>query len=225
MKNTKIIPIIICIILLVGVLGFAAWKFTSKKAPVGSTALENDQTKKPIANDNEGSVKGTLLDLLKLGKTLKCTYSMTAENTTTSGTSYVAGTNMRGDFEIINPDGTKLLSHMISTGDWVYTWSSASPQGIKMKLTDTEAESPEPKGSNGEGSSATDAFKNSFDYKCSSWNEDKSMFQLPTDIQFIDLSESLKGVGTGDTKAMCAACNYAQSEEDKTACKKQLGCE
>ena len=227
MKNKKPILIVVAVLILL-LLIFVVWKFMSKPPAQNGSSSQNlpaQNAQKPNEETNTSSVSGSVFDLIKLGKTLKCTYSTDTQGASISGTSYIAGKNMRGDFESTDPTGNKIQSHMISDGTWVYTWTSASPQGFKMNISDAESKASTPSASGSTNGQNLDAFKNNVDFKCNPWVEDASLFQVPSDIKFTDFSESLKKINSGGTGAACAACDYAQNETDKAACKKQLGCQ
>lgn len=227
MKNKKPILIVVAVLILF-LLIFAVWYLTNKKTTQGTPLSQNQpaqNAQKPSEETNSSSVSGNVFDLIKLGKTLKCTYSTDTQGTSMSGTSYIAGKNMRGDFESTDPTGNKIQSHMISDGTWAYTWTSASPQGFKMNISDAESKTSTPSASGSTNGQNLDAFKNNVDFNCNPWIEDASLFQVPSDIKFTDFSESLKNINSGGTGATCAACDFAQNETDKAACKKQLGCQ
>lgn len=226
MKNKKLILIVLSVLILL-LLVFVVWKLTNKKTTQDElpSQQQSQNSQKPDEEDTNSSVSGNVFDLIKLGKTIKCTYSMDGQGVLISGISYISGKNMRGDFENTDQTGNKILSHMISDGEWVYTWTSASPQGFKMNISDAESKTSTPSVSNPTNGQNLDAFKNNVDFKCNPWVEDTSLFQVPSDIKFTDFSESLKNINPEDKGSMCAACNYAPSEEDKSTCKKQLGCQ
>jgi outer membrane lipoprotein-sorting protein len=220
MKAKKIILIVSAVISLF-LLGFLVWKLTNKKA-IPDASLSQQQIAQESSKQTDAEViNGNIYDLLKFGKTLKCEYSTDEKGTKISVISYISGKNMRGDLENTDPTGNQFQSHMISDGEWVYTWSSAIKQGIKMKLSNAESKTPAPDAK----TQNHDVFKDTADYTCSPWIEDTSLFQVPSDITFTDFSESLKNINSGDKSSMCAACDYAQDESDKTVCKKQLGCQ
>lgn len=219
MKNNKPILVVLVVFVLL-LLVFGTWKLAGARRAAPKAAQPQQQQSK----SDESSITGSVFDLMKLGKTLKCTYDMNTEGAALSGTSYISGNRMRGDFESTDPTGNKIQSHMISDGEWVYTWTSAAPQGFKMKVSDADSEATTPSESTPAESQKLDALKNDLDYKCAVWVEDTSLLQVPSDVEFVDFSESLKKINTGSGNSMCAACDYAQSDEDKSACKKQLGC-
>lgn len=218
MKNKKLILIAFSVLILF-VLGFVVWGLTRKNNKNTLPLTQDQKSQETTKTADADTVKGNVFDLLKLGKSLKCTYSMDAEGISVSGTSYVSGKNMRGDFENADNGGAKIQSHMISDGTWVYSWSSASPMGFKMNISEAESKGTTTDTDTSDNQYA-DVFKNDLNYKCTPWIEDASLFKVPANVEFADFSK-----GSDTAKTMCTACNYAQSEEDKTTCKKQLGCE
>jgi len=135
---------------------------------------------------NKQSVSGSFLDLIKLNKALKCTYSTEQEGTKVTGTTYVSGSKMRSDSEVVTSAAGTITSHMISDGTWIYSWGSAQPQGIKMKVPATQPQdgtSPD-KGVNGSGGYKD--LQQQYSYNCENWSVDASKFDVPADITFME---------------------------------------
>lgn len=224
MNNKKSILIVVLgLVLIFGAVAFAL-VFKPKSLPADELANPSKPgvTENKPQND-ETSVKGSLLDLMKLGKNVKCTYWTDQEGTTMAGVSYISGQKVRGDFDITTYDvnteegSNTIKSHMVTDGEWVYTWSTATPQGFKMKVdqpentsTDTTKEAP------------TKALNESFDYKCTPWLVDNSLFEIPSDIEFTDFSTMMEDLKDNNA---CLACDYIPDAEGKATCKQQLGCE
>jgi hypothetical protein len=218
MNNKK--PILIVVVVLVLIFGAVAFALVFK--PKSSPTAELANPSKLAVTENkpqneETFVKGSLLDLIKLGKTARCTYSSDQDGYITSGVSYISGKNVRVDFDVTTADDQEIKSHMVTDGEWVYTWSTATPQGFKMKVdqpentsTDTTKEAP------------TKALNESFDYKCTPWLVDNSLFEIPSDIEFTDFSTMMEGLKDNNA---CSACDYIPDAEGKATCKQQLGCE
>jgi len=219
MKDKKPILIVVPVLILF-LLIFAVWNLAVKKTARNITPTQEQQAQKPSGEDTSSSVEGSIFDLIKLGKTVKCTYNMGTQEMSIAGTTYVSGKNVRGDFESVDPTGNKIQSHVISDGTWMYTWTSAAPQGFKTNISDAESRISAPdtgdKVNETNEAQNLDTFKKNLDYKCNPWIEDTSLFQVPSDIKFTDFSEGLSNV--------CAACDYIPSEEEKSTCKEQLGC-
>ena len=116
---------------------------------------------------NESGV--TLKGLLGMGKDQKCDISYSNDRGKTSGTVYVAGKKMRGDFTVVDANNKQMDSHMITDETYIYSWLSSSPQGVKTKV---EAA----------------IIDQQVQYKCASWGVDSSKFTPPSNVQFRDLS-------------------------------------
>jgi len=175
--------------------------------------------------NQEENLKGSLFDLVKLGKNIRCTYSSSGESGESSGSTFVSGNKARSDFTATTNDGKKFESYSITDGDWIYIWTSQSDQGTKMKISEVTANENKPDTSKlGEVNSA-------FDYKCSPWIPDSSKFILPTNVTFVDFTETMKNLQEQadkmkeGLKGMCGTCDLAGSPEKIAKCKESLGCE
>jgi len=163
------------------------------------------------------NVKGSFLDIIKLGKSVKCTYTTTNESGTNSGQTYVSGSKSRTDFTLTTKDGTTTDSYSISDGEWVYIWTSTEEQGSKMKIADIQKRAASSSVPSTTSSTDENDLTQPVDYKCSPWVPDNSKFTPPSNITFTDLTETLK--------SMCGTCNLAGSAENIAKCKKNLGCD
>jgi predicted RNase H-related nuclease YkuK (DUF458 family) len=168
----------------------------------------------------------SLKDLISKGGSQTCKYSTEAG----SGTVYVYGGQVRGDFEM-DADGTKLSSHMIVKDSTSYIWTDGQTTGFKMKF-DTSLVA-EPTGDKGESSTETNGFdpNTNYQYSCTSWNADKSKFDLPKGVSFTEFNLPTtglepppgQGTGTGTNPSNCSYCS-ALTGDDKAQCLKALNC-
>lgn len=176
MKN-KIVLVVV--ILLLGVGGYAYYKNSNQQKAPGAMQDESQSMQ-------EASPK-TLQDLLGLSAAQKCTYS--------GGTVYVASGKMRGDFT--NSDqGKTTTSHMIVMDKTSYVWTEGESNGLKM----TFDESQQATASSSEGSEQPQEAANlekPQDYKCESWVADSSMFELPSGVEFTDMSSFMNSMMPG----------------------------
>lgn len=121
----------------------------------------------------------------------KCTFASEDPNAKSSGTVYISGDQIRGDFTsvVAAARGVTLESYMLQTGGFVYTWSDASPQGVR---TAREAGSGMATGRR-EQASGQASGQMSFDagveldYNCTSWTPDPSKFAVPKSVTFMEL--------------------------------------
>jgi len=161
----------------------------------------------------------SLRDLMDLSANQMCTFSDEAGN---SGTVYIGGGKMRGDFVSTMNDQAP-GTHMVLNNSNIYTWFDGGEEGFKVSLAEIEKLSNF--GEDDQKSVNLDEPKN---FDCSPWTVDNSMFNLP-DIEFRDLG-SLTAPGTtengatGDMKAIqCGACNSLPAENQEQ-CRQILGC-
>jgi hypothetical protein len=151
---------------------------------------------------SDGIVSTTLSDILKKGQNYACTFGYDdTEDSTYSGTMYIAadGNKMRAEFLTILPDGQQVTSHMLSDGEYSYTWTDQYAQGYKTKLSsedlaemDFYSEFIDEDGSFSGGSE----LDSDVNYSCKPWRVDNSKFVAPSNVQFIDLSDGFGGFET-----------------------------
>lgn len=166
METKTLIGIVVALI----VVGGGIWYLSGH--PAGTTG--------GTASGETAEGSGTLAELMKKGGAYKCEVAVkpTQENANTesSGTVYVGGGKMRGDFSTVVAalGGKAVESHMISSEGYVYTWSDLMPQGVKMKV-DASGEAPAQQG--------MDAYT-AVDYRCSPWSVEESRFTVPSNVTF-----------------------------------------
>lgn len=166
------------IILLVVVLGGGIWYATKNKNTAQNDTVATEKNTEAEGVKKEGVFNGSLAELSKRGGDYMCTFSHTTGVGTSNGTVYISGTDIRGDFvtNVVQPTKTTVESHMIKSGEWVYTWSNMMPVGIKTKaVMDTTAQNP--------GSQSFD-YNQNLDYDCTGWKKDENMFIPPSNITF-----------------------------------------
>lgn len=208
----------ILIAALVIILLAGGWYFYSNK--MGGAAPYSQ-------NGSSGSIgdkmSGKLTDLINAGKNLECTFSGETDGYKTSGTVFVSGNRMRGDFNS-EAQGKMMDSHMIQSGDTFYSWTTDPKQGIMMKVSKEDQEELKDDASN--LNSQNFDMDKSYDYDCRGWSGDSSKFQPPSDINFQDLSVMMKkttGTIEQGNNSACSACDSLE-DDAKASCKKALNC-
>lgn len=125
---------------------------------------------------------GSMKDLIARGGDYECTFSQTNDMSDSTGTVFISGAKLRGDFKttVKAVSNMNVESHMISDGAFMYTWSSMMPTGMKIAIAE---------GSTAETSPATQSFdyNQKLDYDCKPWTSDVAKFTLPTDITFTEI--------------------------------------
>jgi hypothetical protein len=186
--NTKIVSIVVVVLV---VLGAAFFLMRNKGSDNNKVYYGNNTAAtKTQATTEQQSFK----TLLASGGSRKCTYSDTQSGVTSQGTVYVAGGKFRGDFSS-TVNGKVMMSHMISDGQSSYLWTDGMASGYKMKF-DASAQA------NANASAQTHAMdtNKNMNFHCDSWSGDSSMFNLPTGVQFTDMT-NLMGGATGSSAA------------------------
>ena len=130
-------------------------------------------------------------DLIARGKSLECTYNVTdEEGEEVSGIIYITDDKRCTEFEIINKEtNEKIKMNSMHVGEWMYSWSSSSVEGMKMNLKEMYGDEKFEKYSQGE----TDSMKKKIDYRCQAWIVDNAKFTIPVDVDFKDMTEIMGG--------------------------------
>lgn len=134
------------------------------------------ETKKVEEDFNE---KTTLAKLMEKGGNYQCTFTHKTEVGDSTGTVFMSGKKIRGDFvSKVSMEGLgnmgDIKTYMISDGESVYTWSSMTADGYKAPVTQTTEKETQ----------ASVPTNQELDYKCAVWKADESKFSLPTNIIF-----------------------------------------
>ena len=140
----------------------------TKDAPVASSTV----------NENM-EFNGSVQDLMARGGSYKCTFNQKTAVSDSTGTVFVSNKNVRGDFNThvsIMSQSTTIDNHMISDGDFIYTWSGAMPNGLKLPVDKTASSS--------SANAQSFDYNQKLDYSCSPWTIDPNKFVLPSDIEF-----------------------------------------
>lgn len=122
----------------------------------------------------------TLTALMKKGGNYMCTFTHSLDMGTSTGTVYINGKNIRGDFvSKVSVQGFGAMgdfeTHMISDGELVHSWSSMTSEGVTSPVHETPSQEQE---------SYNLPTDQKLDYSCAPWSVDASKFLLPTNITF-----------------------------------------
>lgn len=170
MSTNTIIGIIVAII----VIGGGAWYFTSGKS--GGTEAQrgaSDEAKEVNAGE------GTFASLVGRAGSWKCDIKTYVENAPSEGTVHISDGKVRADFTSVIGNET-VTSHMISADGYVYTWSDAYPQGMKMKIPEGDATAVP----GNQGGVSPDA---NVEYSCAPAGASLEAFVPPSSVSFMEL--------------------------------------
>jgi len=201
---------------------------------------DNEKASKEMAMQKDSSFKGSLKDLISVGKPQKCTWQEDKEKT--SGVTYTDGkrsyseasnvpiadlSGMHIDEESVAGKPEKGSMYTMYDGEYVYTWSSVSKEGLKMKsmnedsVKDTEKTENYDDKNHDEGKNNSEYLKtmeSEIDYKCTSWKLDESMFNLPSGIVFKDFSEMMNN-SKKSFEGMNDVCSMLKGEDQENCLK------
>lgn len=125
----------------------------------------------------------SLTALLALNKNLVCTFNHEDESGRQSGTVYIAGAKMNGEFTITDNEGTS-NAFMVRDDEYQYLWGDEFEQGIKFQIA---AMANFEQSETGQSQEGVDMDEN-YDVDCDSWRADNSKFVPPSDVEFVDFT-------------------------------------
>lgn len=141
------------------------------------------------ANNIEVNEKKSLKELLDLGTAQKCTYEINQDGQVTKGEILIKGEKFRQNTEITSNEGMMKV-YSISDGQYFYSWNDAiKGSGSKMKIEAVET-TPEENTQKQENVN----WEEKLDYKCNPATLTDADLALPTDIEFVDLSEMMNNL-------------------------------
>jgi len=180
--NNKVVLVAVGVIV-VGALG---WYFLAGNNGSGGKVVNKkmDSGANITEEGTSGMFSGSLADLMRKGGAYKCTFDQVIEAGTSRGTVYVSGQKIRGDFSTI-AQGVTMESHMISDGEWTYTWSPMMPQGFKAPVTASD----NTQGTNTQTSGSYTDMNQMMNYDCDPWSVESNSFTPPAGITFMQMPQ------------------------------------
>lgn len=189
-----------------------------------------DWFKKDDTNGEEQEVfTGSVEDLLAKNDPVKCEYSFDNGTDKISGTVYVADGKARSDFDILE-NLREYQTHFISDGEYMYNWSTFEPGGIKLKIMDYDYEGTEAD-VDVKQEFEYSKFDQEYEYNCTKWKKDESMFVPPSHVEFTDLTEQMEEINeqleqiNSGNQNLCDTCNLLGTEQERQDCRESLNCD
>lgn len=207
-KNIVVAGVAVLILLIAGSAYLKLGKFRNNQTQTAKIKVSPT----PVKNK---SLATSLLSLLTTGGNTKCTFEVTqTAGGSTKGTVYISGNKMYNTFTITDKTGKTSKMSMLRLADENYIWGDTLPQGIKMKLSVDDLKS------NANAGQYVDLNQEA-DYKCDTWIPDQSVFNIPANIKFMDVS-ALMVKPTGATTPSSSPCNSITDPQTKAACESAL---
>lgn len=153
----------------------------------GSPAMPGDQEAlNEAVKDVAPTGVRSLRSIMAAGGAHVCTFTSEDPNASNKGTVYVSGDSIRGEFESNIKGMGMMKSHMLQDAGFMYTWSAAMAQGMKMAIPEGNA-----MGDTGSTASGHESFDAGVEmaYDCKPWTPDSSSFTLPAGVEFMDMSQ------------------------------------
>ncbi len=172
MKKIKYLSLLVIATLLLSACG-------KEKVNEGMDVNEN-------TNQAEISEKKSLKELLGLGVSQKCTFEINQEGQITKGEILIKEDRFKQNLEMTTEEGPVII-HAISDGEYFYSWNEGiNGSGTKMKI-EKEEEMPNEDIVKQENIN----WEEKLNYKCEAVEISEEDLALPTDIEFMDLSEMM----------------------------------
>lgn len=150
----------------------------------GNKEVKNEEFGNVKEEEQTAGKKMAFSQFLKQGGAYKCEVKQSMSDFENSGTMYVNGKTLRGEFSTV-AEGKKMDSSFISREGYTYTWSSMTPgMGFKMKTVENIEVPDTNVDINGNYAWSADQIG---DYNCENWVVDASKFETPKDVTFTEL--------------------------------------
>lgn len=140
-----------------------------------------DAVKNPQDSSETAGKKIAFSEFVKQGGSYKCEVKQAMNDFENSGTVYITEGKMRGEFSTV-AEGQKMDSLFVMKDDYMYNWSSLSPElGVKIKVTAEDKAAAEAQGIYSWNTEQVG------DYNCEPWTVDNSKFDLPQAVNFMEI--------------------------------------
>ncbi len=188
--------------------------FMIQKSNPAAPSESADSTQKESSDSLNNFAKGSIASLLTAGKNVTCSLKYPEGKGT--GTVFVSGKKVRGDFTTATDAAKEFKTSMIQDGEYAYIWSDADKKGTKIKVSGLPSPSPV-------ANSKTDTsdINQEVDLSCSTWSADPSKFAVPADVEFTDVSalmEKSQGQLPAGNSTPTSPCDAITDPQNKAAC-------
>jgi hypothetical protein len=185
-------------------------------------AVVNQNNSQDQSGSTNNSERTSIANLLAQNKNLVCTYNYTGnDGNKSSGTAYIAGERMRGSFAIDNAQQAEQKSELLRDDQYQYIWDGQTNTGLKMDTSTIGADT-----DYNETSAQPSIDQNQeYDFDCSDWRVDESLFQVPDNVTFTDYTaqiEQLQQLQQGAGQDYQVTCSTISDPAARAACEKAL---
>jgi hypothetical protein len=205
-KGKNIVVAILIVLILAGL----GWFYRHKEVKEYSLEIKGNAVNRNFS----------LKELAEKGSQ-KCEFVYNNENTSSQSQVYIGNGKMRADV-ITNTNGKTQTTHVINDGLNQYIWVEGSNQmAIKMSLEQNTNNQKLPD----QNTMSTIDINAKREYNCSNWNEDQSMFILPSGIKFTDYSAIMNSYKANtQVKTSTGSQTTAPAESPSSGTNKSVQC-
>lgn len=156
---------------------------------IDSNGNEISEDKEDL-DDAEGEDRDftSVADVFSVGDSLECSWNYDESDYNVNGVMYVSDNKMKQEFV---SDSEK--SSILYLDGEIYFWSDTTSEGLKMSaLEDGTTDDIDDALSSLEAYAALYGglgMSDEYNFDCNSWKADSSKFEVPSDINFLDLSD------------------------------------
>lgn len=129
-----------------------------------------------------------LTDVLKAGGDSMCVFNNKSVPTARSGTIYISNNHVRTNYELTGANSENSKGYLISDADYFYLWTDKNT-GFKIQVSAFPGQSATSSAAN--LLQAYTYMDNNSEIKCLPWQPDMTVFQIPQNIDFKDITKTL----------------------------------
>ena len=146
---------------------------------------------------NENGFVGTLEELINKGESYQCSASYDVDGVSISTAYYIDAKNEKSRTDTTSTmNGNPVITHTIINTDASYTWQEGASQGTKITFDEVDESEAEDLAEGNEDDydnepllAADNYLEDDLNFECDKWRVDESMFELPSGVEFRDLSD------------------------------------
>jgi hypothetical protein len=192
----------------------------------GKSAGKNNSTGGNGSEEiGENSFTGTIKDLLSRQTAMKCTAEYILEAGKQSQTIYSDGKNTRLETKaVIN--GNESKAYVVIKDGWEYIWNDIKIEGAPvpnsgMKIKFSELDKNNASSGADPSEQAGLNMEKPMDFSCQPWTVSASMFELPSNIEFVDYTAQTNDLINNAPADACDACRMMPTSEMREMCEEQ----
>jgi len=161
---------------------------STKNTPAPITK-NNEPVVAPVNTETEENITSSMEEMMKQGKSMKCTYSTKEDDTQINAVAYfdIAQGRYFVESEISAQETAKQVSYMMTDKTASYMWLKGSNSGTKFVLNEADK-------TNDNTEEVGLVPDDKLNFKCKTWSVENTIFKIPSEINFIDYTDNYNEV-------------------------------